>query len=124
MQARLGMLSLMLVVQVAAAQPLPAGRVANLSDPGDVALLELNGDKVSGQTVVNDCDTPVRPMLYAPAPDMAVVVEADPTACVPVPTCRAPWQSCCASREPGASTPVRRAPASAWEPFTMVIPMC
>ena len=63
----------------ALAQPAPAGHVANALDANDVAVLQAKGNTLSGRVITNSCGTPVHPVLYAPAPDVAVVVEADPT---------------------------------------------
>ena len=78
MKARVVLL-LLLGVQAATAQGFPAGHPANPLDPADVAVLRASSDTVSGRVVSNSCGTPVSPVLYAPAQDTAVVVEADPT---------------------------------------------
>ena len=56
-----------------------SGHTANPLDPADAAVLHAHSDTVSGRVVTNSCGTPVSPVLYAPAQDTAVVVEADPT---------------------------------------------
>lgn len=56
-----------------------ASHPADPMDADDLALLRANGDKVTGNTIVNDCGTPVRPLVSHPAADVGVVVEADPT---------------------------------------------